>query len=111
MIDIEYVDMEGIYTKDRADNKTYKGGKFVSGIHFTPEVYNPFSNQYDRKAMELHINILKLKRVMGVSSIDAIIRKAAQDPIKYYYATKYARGEITLKEFRKYCREKDTRKR
>ena len=110
MIDKEYVDMEGIYTKE-AGNKTYKGGKFESGIHFTPEVYNPFSNQYDPKAMRMHIYIKKLGAAMGARGINAIIQKAAKDPIRFCYARMYARGEITLKEFREYCRKKDTRKR
>ena len=100
----EYVDIKGIYTKDIAGNKTYKGGKFVSGIHFTPEVYNPFSDQYDPNAMRMHIHREKFLSAMGAREINASIQKAAKDPKRYRYAMKYARGEITLKEFREYCR-------
>lgn len=106
----EYVDIKGSYTKE-AGNKTYKGGKFESGIHFTPEVYNPFSDQYDPKATRMHRYREKLGFAMGAREINASIKKAAKDPKRYRYAMKYARGEITLKEFREYCRKKDTRKR
>ena len=106
---IEYADPKGIYTNDTTHNKTYSGRKDVR-CRQRSKVYNPYCEEYDPEAMNLHIYKQKIEHIMRTKGIYSITRKAAKYPKRYRKAVEYARGETTLRDILKDNRNVDTRR-